>query len=130
MLNQAGGIQLAVRARTPREYIPFLAWGLLVALLWAIRDVGDDSVVGGIFQWIVMGGIAALLITHVRRYRQVRATEHTPIWLALALGAWVVIATTFIPGLVDGTIAFAYTLGGVLAAAPLLLWAERLRRNA
>jgi hypothetical protein len=35
-----------------------------------------------------------------------------------------------LPRLLDGTIGFAYTLGGILAAVPLLLWAEWLRRNA
>ena len=35
MLEEVGGIQVAVRARTPREYVPFLAWGLLLALLGA-----------------------------------------------------------------------------------------------
>jgi hypothetical protein len=130
MLNQAGGIQLAVRARTPREHVPFFAYGLLLALLAPIRDLGDDSVVAGIGQWIVMGGAAAVLITHLRQFRQVRVSPRTPIWLALAFGAWVVAVTTFLPGLLDGTIDFASTLAGVLAAAPLLVWAERLRRTA
>ena len=85
---------------------------------------------GGILQWVVMGGAVALLITYVRQFRQVRVRPRTPTWLALALGAWVVAVTTFLPGLLDGTIDFAYTLAGVLAAAPLLLWAERLRKNA
>jgi hypothetical protein len=130
MLNEAGGIQLAVRARTPREHVPFFAYGLLLALLAPIRDLGDDSVVGGIGQWIVMGGVVAVLITYVRQFRQVRVRPRTPTWLALALGAWVVAVTTFLPRLFDGTIDFAYTLTGVVAAAPLLVWAEHLRRTA
>lgn len=130
MLNKAGGIELAVRARSPKEYLLFLAGGLLLALLAPLRDLGDDSVVGGIVQWIIMGGYVALLITQLRMYRQVRVTERTPIWLALAFGAWVVATMQFLPGLIDGSIAVPYTVSGVLAAAPLLVWAERLRRNA
>jgi membrane associated rhomboid family serine protease len=130
MLEEAGGIQLAVRTRTPKEHVPYFAWGLSMALLWPIRDLGDDSVLGGILMWIVMGGAVALLITYLRQFRQVRVRPRTPIWLALALGAWVVAATTFLPGLLDGTTNFAYSLGGILGAVPLLLWAERLRRNA
>jgi len=130
MLNEAGGIQLAVRTRTPKEHVPYFVWGLSMALLWPINDLGDDSVVGGILQWLVIGGAVALLITYVRQFRQVRVRPRTPTWLALALGAWVVAVTTFLPRLLDGTIDFAYTLTGVVAAAPLLLWAEHLRRTA
>ena len=130
MLNEAGGIQLAVRTRTPKEHVPYFVWGLSMALLWPINDLGDDSVVGGIGQWIVMGGAVALLITYARQFRQVRVRDRTPIWLALALIPWALAASLFLPGLLDGTIDFAYTLTGVVAAAPLLVWAEHLRRNA
>ena len=130
MLNEAGGIQLAVRTRTPKEHVPYFAYGLLSALLWPLRDLGDDSVVAGIGQWIVMGGAAAVLITYARQFRQVRVSPRTPIWLALAFGAWAVPVTTFLPRLLDGTIDFAYTLTGVVAAAPILVWAEHLRRTA
>ncbi len=130
MLNEAGGIQLAVRTRTPKEHVPYFVSGLTMALLWPIRDLGDDSAVGGILQWVVMGGAVALLITYVRQFRQVRVRPRTPTWLALALGAWVVAVTTLLPRLLDDTIDFAYTLGGIVVAAPLLLWAEQLRKNA
>ena len=130
MLNQAGGIQLAVRTRTPKEHVPYFAYGLLLALLAPVRDLGDDSVVAGIGQWIVIGGFVAVLITYWRQFRQVRVRPRTPTWLALALGAWVVAVTTFLPRLLDGTIDFAYALGGIIGALPVLLWAEWLRKNA
>ncbi len=129
MLNQAGGIQVAVRTRTPREHVPFFAGGLLLAGLAPMRDLGDDSAVAGIGQWIVIAAAVALLVTYLRLYRNVRVSSRTPIWLALAFGAWVVAVETFLPGLLDDTIGFAYTVAGVLAAAPLLVWAEWLRRN-
>jgi hypothetical protein len=130
MLHQAGGIELAVRARTPKEHVLYFAYGLLLVLLAPIRDLGDDSVVGGIGQWIVIGGWVAVLITYWRQFRQVRVRPRTPTWLALALGAWVVAVTTFLPRLLDGTIDLAYTLTGVVTAAPVLVWAEHLRRTA
>ncbi len=130
MLNEAGGIRLAVRSRTPKEHVPFFAYGLLLAGLAPMRDLGNDSVVAGIGQWIVIGGAVALLITYLRLSRQVRVSPRTPSWLAVAFGAWVVAVTTFLPRLLDGTIDFAYTLAGVLAAVPLLVWAEWLRKNA
>ena len=131
MLNEAGGIQLAVRSRTPKEHVPVLrravsSWRGLAP----IRDLGDDSVVAGIGQWIVIGGAVALLVTYLRLSRQVRVSPRTPSWLAVAFGAWVIAVSTFLPGLLDGTIDFAYTLAGVVAAAPLLVWAEWLRKTA
>ena len=32
--------------------------------------------------------------------------------------------------LLDGTIGFSFTLGGIVGAVPFLLWAQRLRRTA
>ncbi len=130
MLNRAGGIRLAVRAGSPREHVPFMAGGLALAILGPIRDLGDDSVVGGILIWVGLGVGAALLVGYLRRSRQVRVRPRTPTWLALVLAAWVLAVTGPLPGLVDGTVPFAYTLGYALAAAPLLGWAERLRRTA
>ena len=130
MLNDVGGIQHAVRARTPREHVPFFAWGLSLALFGPIRDLGDDSVVGGILQWVALAVVVGLLVNYTRRSRQVRVSPRTPIWLALALLAWALAASQLLAGLLDGTIDFAYALGGIIGALPVLLWAEWLRRNA
>lgn len=130
MLKDASGIQLAVRARTPREHVPFLAWGLLVAMVGPVRDLGDHSVVGGILQWVALAVPVAILLTYLRQSRRVRVRESSPKWLGPALAVWVVAIAWVLPGLLDGTVDFAYSLGGILGAAPLLLWAERLRRNA
>ncbi len=77
-----------------------------------------------------MGGAAALLITYLRQFRQVRVRPRTPTWLALALGAWVVAVTTFLPGLLDGTIDFAYTLGTSWPRRHFSCGLSGLRRNA
>lgn len=130
MLNEAGGIQLAVRARTPREYMVFFAWGLAMALFGPMRDLGDNSAVGGIGQWVVLAVVLGIIANYMRHERQVRVSERTPIWVALALGAWALAASQLLPSLLDGTIDFAYALGGILAAAPVFLWAQHLRRNA
>ena len=130
MLEEVGGIQVAVRAGTPREYVPFVAWGLLLALWGPIRDLGDDSVVGGILLWVAPAVSAAILVNYLRRCRQVRVSPRTPSWLLLAFGAWVVVAIVVLPRLLDGTIGYAAALGGILGAAPLLLWSAWLRRNA
>ncbi len=130
MLKDAEGIQLAVRARTPHEYTPFLAWGLVVAFTGPVRDLGDDSVLGSILMWVGPAVCAVLLVNYLRQSRQVRAKPSTPEWLAGALLVWVLVTAWVLPRLVDDTIGFAYTVGGLLATAPLLWWAERLRRRA
>jgi len=119
-----------VRARTPKEHLPFFAWGLVLALTAPLRDLGDDSVIGGILQWVALVVPAAILVFYMRRSRQVRVRPRSPKWLPAALGAWAIAALFVVPRLLDGTIGFAYTLGSGLAAVPLLLWAERLRRRA
>jgi len=130
MLKDASGIQLAVRARSPREHVPFLAWGLLVAMISPVRDLGDNSVVGGILQWVALAVPAAILVTYLRRSRQVRVRETTPRWLGAALLAWHFATFIVLPRLLDDTVSYAYTAGGILAAVPILFWAERLRRRA
>ena len=130
MLKEAEGIELAVRGRTPREHVPFFAWGLMVALVGPLGDLGDNSVVGGILQWVAVAVPAAILVSYMRQSRQVRVRPRSPRWVPLALVAWAIAAGLLLPRLLDGTIAFAYTLGGVLGAAPILWWAERLRRKA
>jgi membrane associated rhomboid family serine protease len=130
MLEEVGGIQVAVRAGTPREYVPFVAWGLLLALWGPIRDLGDDSVLGGILLWVAPAVSAAILFDYLRQRRQVRVSPRTPSWLLLAFGAWVIAAIVVLPSLLDGTIGYAAALGGILAAAPLLLWGAWLRWNA
>ena len=130
MLEDAGGVGGAVRARTPQEHVPFLAWGLLILLVGPIGDFGDDSVVGGIYQWVALAAPVAVVVTYLRQSRQVRALTRSPNWLAPALAGWAVAVTLGLPGLLDNTIGFAHTVAGVLGAAPILWWAVRLHRNA
>jgi hypothetical protein len=51
-------------------------------------------------------------------------------WVEWALGLWSAFAVLVLGFLLDGTISFSFTLGGILGAVPFLLWAERLRRTA
>ena len=82
MLEEAGGIQLAVRTRAPREYVPFLAWGLLLALSGPIRDLGDDSDLGGILLWVSLAVPLGPLVNYMRQSGQVRVRPRTTNWLA------------------------------------------------
>jgi hypothetical protein len=139
MLAGAGGIESAVRARAPQEYPLYFAMGLTFLLGGPIFDLtragdgGDYGAAATVAVLVVaVVAIAVMLATHVpywRRYRQVRIRS-TPMWLEWALGAWFAAALFGLGTLLNGTIDFSGTLGGIVAAVPCLLWAERLRRTA
>jgi len=134
MLKDAGEIESAVRARAPREYPLYFAMGLGFVCCGLFFDLGgdNDSVVAAVAVAVLAVAFLAVMVgTHVpylRRYRQVRMRS-TPKWLEWALAAWAAAALFFLGILLDGTIVFSFTLGGIVGAVPFLLWAERLRRT-
>lgn len=134
MLKGAGGIESAVRARAPREHPLYFASGLVFVLGGPIFDLrGDGS--GGATVAVTIIGVLVLAVTaatnvpYLRRYRQVRKRS-TPKWLEWALAAWGAAALFGLGILLNGTLGFSFTLGGIVGAVPSLLWAERLRRTA
>ncbi len=135
MLKDAAGIETAVRARAPQEYPLYFAMGFGFVCCGLFFDLGGDN--DGVGAAVAVAVLAAVLLavmvgTHVpylRRYRQVR-TRSTPAWLEWALAAWAAAALFFLGILLEGTIGFSFTLGGIVGAVPFLLWAERLRRTA
>ena len=84
---------------------------------------------GGILQWVPLAVSAAVLVPYMWRSRRVRVLVTSPKWLPGAFLAWYVAIGNVLPGLLDDTVDYAYTAGGILAAAPVLWWAERLRRR-
>ena len=133
MLKDAGGIETAVRARAPQEHPLYFATGLVFVLAGLLFDLGGDN--SGAAVAVTVVGVLVLAVmagTHVpywRRYRQVR-TRSTPKWLEWALAACGAAALFGLGILLNGTIGFAFTLGGIVGAVPSLLWAWRLRRTA
>ncbi|HEY5788243.1 MAG TPA: hypothetical protein VIT65_26095 [Microlunatus sp.] len=134
MLKDASGIQSAVRSRAPREHPLYFATAFVYVLAGLLFDLGGDES-GGAAVAVTVVGVLVLAVmagTHLpywRRYRQVR-TRRTPMWLEWALAAWGAAALFVLGILLNGTIGFAFTLGGIVGAVPSLLWAERLRRTA
>jgi hypothetical protein len=123
-----------VRARAPQEHPLYFATGLTFVLAGLLFDLGGDSGDGAGVAVTVLGVLvlAVMAGTHVPywlRYRQVR-NRSTPKWLEWALAAWGAAALFGLGILLNGTIGFAFTLGGIVGAVPSLLWAERLRRTA
>ncbi|RSM72256.1 hypothetical protein DMB66_06610 [Actinoplanes sp. ATCC 53533] len=134
MLKDAGGVESAVRARAPREHPLYFATGLVNVLAGLALDLGSDDS-GGAAAVVTVAGVALVAVmvaTHVPywwRYRKVRRRS-TPKWLEWALAAWGAAALFVLGFLLNDTIGFAFTLGGIVGAVPSLLWAERLRRTA
>jgi hypothetical protein len=133
LLKGAGAMETAVRARAPQEYPLYVAMGLTILLLGLAVDLNDaGGVAAAVGATLVVVAVAVTVGTNVpylRRHRQVR-TRITPSWLEWALGLWSAAALFSVGILLDGTIGFSFTLGGIAAAVPFLLWAERLRRGA
>ncbi len=134
MLRDAGKIETAVRARAPQEYPLYVGMGLTLLLIGPAVDLNAASGVaaGVLGAALVVAAIAVTVGTnlrYLRRYRQVR-TRRTPKWVEWALGLWSAAALLGIGNLLDDTIGFSYTLGGIVGAVPFLLWARRLRRTA
>ena len=133
MLKDAGEIETAVRARAPQEYPLYVGMGLTILLLGLAVDLNDAggvaSVVGATLALVALAVTVGTNLAYLRRYRQVR-TRSTPKWLEWALGLWSAAALFSLGILLDGTIGFSFTLGGIVGAVPFLLWAQRLRRTA
>jgi hypothetical protein len=128
MLRDAGQVGTAVRARAPREYPLYVAMGLTILLLGAAVDLNGAGV-GTILVMVALAITVATNGAYYLRYRKVRARS-TPMRVEWALGLCAAAAYFALGTLLDGTIGFSFTLGGLVGAVPFLLWAQRLRRAA
>ncbi len=133
MLKDAGEVESAVRARAPQEYPVYVGMGVTILLFGMAIDLNDNSggVAGLVGMALVLVAVAITVGTnlpYLRRSRQVR-TRSTPMWLEWALGLWSAVAIFSCGILLDDSIGFSYTLGGMVGAVPILLWARRLRRG-
>jgi uncharacterized membrane-anchored protein len=128
MLANAGQAGAAVSARIPQEHVPFLAWGAFMALVIPGFDLIDRTIWGWTTMAIALVLFAATAVYFVLRERDVRVSDRTPSWTWVALTAGVCVGGAIAEGL-DDAIAFSYVLGGIIAAVPLLIWGQRLRRN-
>jgi uncharacterized YccA/Bax inhibitor family protein len=133
MLKGAGEIETAVRARAPQEHPLYVAMGLTILLVGLAVDLNDAGgaagMVGATLVLVALAVTVGTNVPYLRRYRQVRM-RRTPKWLEWALGLWSAAALFSLGILLDGTLGFSFTLGGIVGAVPFLLWAQRLRRTA
>ena len=128
MLADAGQTAGAVHARTPKEYVPFFAWGAFLALVIPGFDIFDRAVWG----WTTMAVALALFLAtgmyYVLRSRDVRVADQAPSWTWAALTAGICLGGIIAEGL-DDAIAFSYVIGGILSAVPLFICGQWLRRR-
>lgn len=129
MLANAGQTRRTVHARTPKEHIPFLAWGALMAIVIPGFDIVDRAVWGWTTMAVGLALFAATAVYFVVRERDVHGADRTPTWTWVALTAGVCVGGAIAEGL-DDSIAFSYIIGGIVSAIPLLVWGLRLRRDA
>ncbi len=133
MLHDAAEIETAVRARAPQEHPLYVGMGLTIVLLGLAVDLNDAggvaSVVGASLVLVALAVTVGTNVPYFRRYRQVRMRS-TPSWVEWALGLFSAAALFVVGILLDGTIGFSFTVGGIVGAVPFLLWADRLRRTA
>lgn len=133
MLEDAGGIESAVRDRAPREHPLYFATGLVFVLTGLLFDLGggdsrSSAVAVTVMLVIVLAVMAGTHFPYWLRYRHVRKRSTSKL-LEWALALWGA-AALFVLGIqLDGTIGFGFTLGGIVGSVPSLLWAERLRRT-
>lgn len=129
MLADAGRAGSAVRARSPKQHVPFLAWGAFMAIVIPGFDLIDRTTWGWATVAVAVVLFAATAVYFVARERHVRVEDHTPPWTWVALTAGVCAGGAIAEGL-DDAIAFSYVIGGILAAVPFLIWGARLRTGA
>ena len=129
LLDEADRAGKAVERRAPKEYVPFIGWGLFNAVLIPGFDFFDRRTWGWVTIGVAVGGLVATVAYFVLRSVQVEVKLQSPWWTWLVLGLWIGLASFIAPALDDMT-AFSYTLAGLVAAAPLLAWGLHLRRKA
>ncbi len=134
MLKGAGDVGTAVQARVPQEPPLYVAMGLTILLFGMSIDLlAAGPVLGLVGMALVVAAVAVTVganLPYLRRWRQVRTRRATPMWLEWMLGLWSGVALFGIGIPLADTIGFSHTLGGIVGAVPILLWALRLRRAA
>ena len=109
--------------------MPFIGWGLFNAVVIPGFDFFDRRMWGWVTIGVAVAGLVATFAYFFIRSMQVEVKHRSPWWTWVVLGLWIALASFIAPALDDRT-AFAYTIAGLVAAAPLLAWWLRLRRRA
>jgi len=126
LLGEAERARRAVEGRAPKEHLPFIGWGLFNAVVIPGFDVFDRAVWGWVTIAIAVVGFVATLAYFATRSMQVQVKQRSPWWAWPAVSVWVTLAGLLAWAL-DGEVAFAYTVSGLVGGAPLFAWGLHLR---
>ena len=129
MLREADSAGQAVRRRAPKEHLAFIGWALFNVVVIPGFDLFDRALWGWVTIGMAVAGFAATLAYFATRGIQAEVKQRSPWWAWVLLGLWGALAS-LLGAVLDGDIAFAYTVAGLVAAAPLLAWGLHLRRGA
>ncbi len=129
MLGEAEHAGRAVERRAPKEYVAFIGWGLFNALVIPGFDGFDRALWGWVTIGIAVVGLVATITYFATRGIQVEVKQRSPWWIWPVLGLWIALAGLLATTL-DGDVTFAYTVAGLVSAAPLLAWGLYLRKKA
>ncbi len=128
MLQEADHVGREVERRAPKEHLAFLGWGLFNAVVIPGFDVFDRAVWGWVTIGIAVAGLVATFAYFATRGIQVEVKQRSPWWMWPVLGLWIALAG-LLAATLDDDVTFAYTLAGLVGAAPLLAWGLYLRRR-
>ncbi len=126
MLRQADRAGRAVESQAAKEHVPFIGWALFNAVVIPGFDVFDRAFWGFVTIGIAVIGCVATFAYFAVRGFKVEVEQRSPSWMWPVLGLWIA-AAGLVPWVLDDNIGFAYTLGGLVAAAPLFAWGLHLR---
>ncbi len=126
LLGEADRAGRAVEGRAPKEHLLFIGWGLFNAVVIPGFDVFDRAVWGWVTIAVAVVGFVASFAYFATRSRTVEVRQRSPWWAWPAVSVWVTLAGLLAWAL-DGEVAFAYTVAGLVGGAPLIAWGLRLR---
>ena len=129
MLREGDRAGQAVDRRAPKEHVVFIGWALFNALMIPGFDVFDRAVWGWVTIGMAVAGVVATVAYYATRSIQVEVKQRSPWWTWPLMGLWIAVAG-LLAAVLDGRVAFAYTVAGLVGAAPLLAWGLHLRRGA
>ena len=129
MLREVDRAGQPVERRAPKEHLVFVGWALFNAVVIPGFDLFDRAAWGWVTVGIAVAGFVATLAYFASRSIQVEVKQRSPWWTWPVLGLWLALAS-LMAAVIDDEVAFAYTVAGLVGAAPLLAWGLHLRRGA
>lgn len=129
MLGEADRAGRAVGRRAPKEHVAFIGWALFNVVVVPGFDLFDRALWGWVTVGVALAGAVATFAYFATRSVQVEVRQRSPWWTWPVLGLWLALAS-LLGAVLDGHVAFAYTLAGLVGAAPLLAWGLHLRARA